>query len=124
MGVREKFETSARVARDRLRNGYRDAFEGLPADVRTDWRVRLIAAIAALLFSRGTAYRMVLFGAMSEIVKKDLNRFCFAARSTYTPGSAAQTHRNEGRRQVWLRIQWYLNIDDKQISELNEDEEF
>lgn len=67
---------------------------------------------------------MVLFGSLSEIVKKDLNRFCFAARSTYTPGSAAQTHRNEGRRQVWLRIQWYLNIDDKQISELNEDEEF
>jgi hypothetical protein len=122
--MRERFDRDVRQARDRLRNAYRDTLEGIPEEVRRDWRVRLIAWIAALLFSRGEAYRMVLHGSLSEIVKRDLNKFCFAARSCYTPGSPAQTMRNEGRRQVWLRMQWYLNIDDKQISELNEEDEF
>lgn len=125
MGIqRERFERTAHQLRERLRNGYRDTLEGIPEDVRRDWRVRLIAALAALLFSRGQAYRMVLHGSFSEIVKRDLVKFCYAARSTYTPGSQAQTLRNEGRRQVWLRVRWYLDIDDKQVSELNEDEEF
>jgi len=122
--MRERFDRDVRQARDRLRNGYRDTLEGIPDEVRRDWRVRLIAGIAALLFSRGEAYRMVLHGSFSEIVKRDMIQFCFAVRSTYTPGSPAQTMRNEGRRQVWIRIQRYLHIDDKQVSELNEDEEF
>lgn len=124
MGLREKFELTGRQARDRLRNAYRDTLEGIPDDIQKDWRVKVIGWIAAVLFSRGEAYRLILNGALAEIVKRDLNRFCYAARSTYTPGSAAQTHRNEGRRQVWLRIQWLLHIDDKQVSELNEEDEF
>lgn len=124
MGIQQRFEHRARIARDKLRNGYRDAFEGLPEFAAKDWRVRLMCWIAAILFSRGTAYRMILHGGLSEIVKRDLIKFCFAARSTYTPGSQAQTLRNEGRRQVWLRIQWYLCVDEKQVSELNEDEDF
>lgn len=123
MGIQQRIESAQRAARDRLRNGYRDAFDGLPDYAAQDWRVKLICWIAALLFSRGTAYRMVLHGGFSEVVKRDLNKFCFAARSTYTPGSQAQTLRNEGRRQVWLRIQWYLNIDEKQIAEMNEEED-
>jgi hypothetical protein len=110
--------------RERLRNGYRDTLEGVPDYAQRDWRVRVIGWIAALLFSRGTAYRMVLHGQLAEIVKRDLNKFCFAARSTYTPGSHAQTLRNEGRRQVWLRVAWYLNVDEKKVSEWNEEDEF
>ena len=124
MGLRERFVLTASQKRERLRNGYRDTLEGLPEEVRRDWRVRFIAAIAAVLFSRGEAYRMVLHGSLAEIVKRDLAKFCFAVRSTYTPGSPAQTMRNEGRRQVWIKIQWYLHVDEKQVSELNEEDEF
>jgi hypothetical protein len=124
LGLRERFELTAAEKRERLRNGYRDTLEGLPEEIRRDWRVRFIAAIAALLFSRGEAYRMVLHGSLAEIVKRDLVQFCYAARSTYTPGSQAQTLRNEGRRQVWLRVRWYLDIDEKTVSELNEEDGF
>ncbi len=121
---RQQIVLTAAQLRERLRNGYRDTLEGLPDYARKDWRVRVVGWVAALLFSRGTAYRMVLHGSLSEIVKRDLNKFCFAARSTYTPGSHAQTLRNEGRRQVWLRIRWDLNVDEKQISEWKEEDEF
>lgn len=124
MGIRQRFDVYAQQARDRLRRGYRDTLEGLPDEMRRDWRVRLICFMAAILFSRGQAYRMVLNGALADIVKRDLAVFCYAARSTHTPGSTAQTLRNEGRRQVWLRLQWYLNIDDRTVSELNEEDNF
>jgi hypothetical protein len=122
--ARQQVVLSAAQLRERLRNGYRDTLEGLPDYAAKDWRVVLIGWIAALLFSRGTAYRMVFHGTFSEIVKRDLNKFCYAARSTYTPESHAQTLRNEGRRQVWLRLQWYLNIDEKAVSDFNEEDEF
>lgn len=121
---KQQIVLTAAQMRERLRNGYRDTLEGLPDYAQRDWRVRLIAFIAGVLFSRGTAYRMVLHGSFSEIVKRDLIKFCYASRSTYTPGSNAQTLRNEGRRQVILRILWYLNVDEKQISEWNEEDEF
>lgn len=121
---KQQIVLTAQQMRERLRNGYRDTLEGLPDYAAKDWRVRLICWIAAILFSRGTAYRMVLHGSFSEIVKRDLTKFCYVARSTYTPGSALQTARNEGRRQVLLRIFWYLNVDEKQISEWNEEDEF
>lgn len=53
-----------------------------------------------------------------ETVLKDLSRFCRAHESTFMPD--ARMHAVlEGRREVWLRIQEYLEMTPTEIYELH-----
>ena len=44
-------------------------------------------------------------------VLDDLRRACFAFRSTFTPGDPYETARNEGAREVVLRIQRLMELE-------------
>jgi hypothetical protein len=45
----------------------------------------------------------------------DLSRFCRATESCVIPGDRDKTLILEGRREVWLRIQEYLNLSPEQL---------
>lgn len=49
------------------------------------------------------------------IVLEDLARFCRANESCVVPGEHDKTLVLEGRREVWLRIQEYLNLTPVQL---------
>jgi len=59
-------------------------------------------------------------GPQSEIVLADLRRACCADRPTTVTDIAGRvdalaTAKNEGRREIWLRIQQALYLDDERI---------
>lgn len=91
----------------------------------------MIAAFRRLL-NRRRAYRSTFLmddgrpNPQAEIVLADLKRFCRAQTSTVTinpitksvdPMAMAMA---EGRREVWNRLQSFLNISDKELSEISE----
>lgn len=55
----------------------------------------------------------------AEIALVDLREYCFARRPTFSTDSLVMARR-EGRRDVWLRIQDFLNLDEKQVQQLME----
>ncbi len=81
---------------------------------------------------RRRAYRMLFLDnegrptPIAETVLADLRRFCRARTSTVVVSPVSQRidplamAMAEGRREVWNRIQEYLNISDKEITELQE----
>jgi hypothetical protein len=72
-----------------------------------------------LLHSKKQAYETV-FNPQSidvQIVTKDLADFCRANQSTFNPDPRVHAVL-EGRREVWLRIQKYLNLTPDQLWEL------
>ncbi len=77
-------------------------------------------AIKELFRSRSTAYKQVFKkdDKWSTIVLLDLAKFCQAHDSTYQKDERLQTVL-EGRKQVWLRIQNYLQLDDEQLFNLH-----
>ena len=54
-----------------------------------------------------------------EIVLADLKRFCHADSSCFDVDPRAHAMR-EGRREVWLRIQAFLQLTDRQIAGITE----
>lgn len=56
------------------------------------------------------AYRSCLTAPGSELVLRDLVEFCRAAMSCAVAGDHDQTMINEGRREVFLRIQNFMNL--------------
>lgn len=66
------------------------------------------------------AYREVFSTAAGRRVLRDLARMCHAAGTTYheDPREAA---RREGKRQVWLRIQSLINMDDTELLTLSKE---
>lgn len=54
----------------------------------------------------------------TEIVLKDLAKFCRAHESTFSPDPRAHAVL-EGRREVWLKIQEYLQLNVDEIYELH-----
>ncbi len=56
-------------------------------------------------------------------VLKDLSWFCRAHSSTFVPDARAHAVL-EGRREVWLRIQEYLQMTDEEVYELHKVKEF
>jgi hypothetical protein len=80
---------------------------------------------ARVILRRRQAYRAIFLDdrgptPMSEIVLADLRRACCADRPTTVTDLAGRTDaiasaRNEGRREVWLRIQQALYLDDEKI---------
>jgi len=84
------------------------------------------------LFKRRQSYRRLFLDGdgkahpTAEVVLADLKRFCRADTSTavVSPVSKAidPLAMAEGRREVWNRIQQYLHMADREITQLNENE--
>ncbi len=74
---------------------------------------------------RGHAYRNVFDpkNMYTKDVLKDLARFCRAHETTFDKDERKHAAL-EGRREVWLRIQEYLQLDQEQIYELHKAMEF
>lgn len=56
---------------------------------------------------------------VGEAALADLRDFCFAQSSTFDPDPHIAARR-AGRRDVWLRITKYLNLDEDQVQKLME----
>lgn len=66
------------------------------------------------LAQRRTAYVRSFNNPFGEEVLQDLARFCRANESTFHPD--ARVHAAlEGRREVWLRIQQHLQLNDEEL---------
>jgi hypothetical protein len=80
----------------------------------------ILAKAKNILFSRKKAYA-TLFGGIdadTQIVLKDLAKFCRANETTFKQD--ARLHAVlEGRREVWLRIQKHLNLTPDELWELS-----
>lgn len=71
-----------------------------------------------LLFSKKRAYETVFNdGVDAKVVLKDLAKFCRANETTFHENERAQALL-EGRREVWLRIQKYLQTTPDELWEL------
>ena len=70
-----------------------------------EWLDKLRTALG----DRRYAYRKTFDGPLAEVVLKDLARFCRAHRSTFHEDPRAHALA-EGRREVWLRIAFHLNL--------------
>jgi hypothetical protein len=60
-----------------------------------------------------------LFTREQEAALADLKRFCHADTSCFDADPRVHAHR-EGRREVWLRIQSFLQLTDRQIAGIKE----
>lgn len=69
------------------------------------------------LLARSHAYKQTFDGTNAKKILEDLERFCHANSTTHVEGDSHGTAQLEGRRQVWLRIQGYLNLRDSQVGE-------
>lgn len=76
--------------------------------------MELIDKARRFLSRRRTAYLTAFSGPAVRPVLVDLARFCRARTSTFHQD--ARLHAlQEGRREVWLRIQEHLNLSDTEI---------
>lgn len=69
------------------------------------------------LQSRRQAFVSVFDGPNGKTVLRDLAKFCRASESTFHPDARISAVL-EGRREVWLRIQEYLQLTDEELYEL------
>jgi len=74
-----------------------------------------------LTLIRGRAYRATFNNPQGRAVLADLRRFCRASVPTADVNNVQTTYLLEGRREVWCRIQAYLNLTDEDIINLIED---
>lgn len=68
----------------------------------------------AFLRRRGTAYKLTFDNETGRDVLADLARFCRAHESTFHP-DARLSAVQQGRHEVWLRIQQHLNLTDEEL---------
>lgn len=104
--------------------------------ISRDWKALLpsmsapawLGAIAALLTAivgRRWAYRITFTGddgavrIATQHVLADLRDYSFAQSSAFDPDPIIMARR-QGRRDVWLRISNYLNLDEAQVQTLME----
>ncbi len=74
--------------------------------------------IKSFFRQRSHAYRAVFTKSpLTEVVLKDLAKFCRAAETAYHPDPRIHAVL-EGRREVWLRIQEHLKLTDDELWEL------
>lgn len=77
----------------------------------------LIDKLRGWVATRRTNYIRTFNNPTGEEVLRDLAHFCRANKSTFH--SDARAHAvMEGRREVWLRIQQHLNLNDAELWEL------
>ena len=72
------------------------------------------------LIERSQAYKQCFDGEHAQRVLDDLGRFCHAYTTTHVVEDSHGTAQLEGRRQVWLRIQGYMNLDERQVDDIVE----
>jgi hypothetical protein len=79
----------------------------------------IIQRIKLFLLGRKQAYQLTFRkdDKSCQIVLQDLAKFCRANQSTFNEDPRAHAVL-EGRREVWLRIQNYLNLSDDELYEL------
>jgi len=70
---------------------------------------------------RKQAYQQTFNGEHGKAVLADLRRFCRARLPTADVNNEKTTYLLEGRREVWLRIQAYLQLSDEDVYNLTED---
>lgn len=70
---------------------------------------------------RKQAYQQTFNGEYGKAVLADLRRFCRATLPTADVNNEKTTYLLEGRREVWLRIQAYLQLSDEDVYNLTED---
>lgn len=80
-----------------------------------------VEAVKNLIRGRSYAYKMLFHknNGHARIVLRDLAKFCRAHESTFSADSRLHAVM-EGRREVWLRLQRYINLDEQQLLELHE----
>lgn len=78
---------------------------------------QLLAKAQEWLFIRQTAYIKVFQGPYADTVLADLAKFCRANTSTFHPDPHVAA-RLDGRREVFLRIQQHLKLDDEALWKL------
>ena len=74
-----------------------------------------------LFFRRKAAYQLAFNNPNGKQVLADLRRFCRATVSTADVHNERTTYLLEGRREVFLRIQAYLNLNDEDVYNLVEE---
>jgi hypothetical protein len=79
--------------------------------------MNLLQAAQQFLARRRTAYVKAFSGPFGQEVLQDLAKFCRAHESTFHADARAHAVA-EGRREVWLRIQKHLQMDDAQLWQL------
>jgi len=105
----------------RLARGWKDL---LPAIAVPAW-LRAIATLLSLIAGRRWAYRATFLAEDRALrvpahhVLADLRDFCFARTSAFDPDPIIMARR-QGRRDAWLRIANYLNLDEAQVQTLME----
>lgn len=77
----------------------------------------MIDEVKRFLGKRKHAYRVTFSGVQAEDVLEDLARFCRAKESTFHPDPRISAQL-DGRREVWLRIQQHLQLNDEQLWKL------
>lgn len=77
----------------------------------------LLDKVRQALGARAYAYRKTFSGPLAETVLKDLALFCRAHDSTFHDNERVAA-KFDGRREVWLRIQEQLRLNDPQLWKL------
>jgi hypothetical protein len=90
-----------------LSRHFRDLFWTLPLPTRAIWRWLFLTEGGATVRRSG------------ERALADLAEFCFAKKSTFDSDPLVMARRN-GRRDVWLRITNYLNLDEDAVQKIME----
>ena len=67
------------------------------------------------LWGRAQAYKRLFDRPEGQLVLRDLARFCCADETTHVVGDADSSKIQEGRRQVWMRINQHLRLTPAQI---------
>jgi hypothetical protein len=78
---------------------------------------KVMAKAQEWLFVRQTAYLKTFQGHYSDVVLRDLAKFCRAHTSTFHPDPHIAA-KMDGRREVWLRISQHLQLDDEALWKL------
>lgn len=74
--------------------------------------------IRQFIFRRQHAYRRVFDGPLGEEVLEDLAHFCRAAQTTFHTDPHIHSLQ-DGRREVWLRIQDHLNLSPEELYKIS-----
>ena len=113
----------------RMARSFKDVFR--PGGPVTIWRRAATAVLLAIITLRGREvmrrwlYRTVFTAdgetlrIASQHVLSDLRDFTYATKSAFDTDPLVMARR-QGRRDVWLRLSNYLNLDEEQVHKLME----
>jgi hypothetical protein len=81
-------------------------------------KTELMDKLRIALGERRYAYRKTFEGPLAQPVLKDLARFCRAHETTFVAEDERASALLEGRREVWLRIAYHLNLSPDELWQL------